>query len=360
VSKKLPARHAGSPDDYRRLGLEKEVAQWEDGVRTTGKKGEYEWWYFDAKLDSGHTLVIVFFTAPMTADKKGYAPSVMFTLTGPEGKKLISEHRQYAPGKASFAKAGCRVKIGFSTFEGDLREYRIHYETENVEADVELHANVPSWRPGTGHIFFGEDKYFAWLPAVPEGRVKATITADEETIEYTGTGYHDHNWGNVGMYRLMHHWYWGRAKIGEYQVITSYITGQEKYGYAHFPVFMLAKGGRILAENASEYLTYTQEDPEEIGGKHLFKTLIYEYDDERQHYRVTYRMQRVLEQMTDHPGPAPSGLMKLGMKLLKLEPGYIRVTGTAVLEKLEGGQVTEREEAPAVWELMYFGEDKDV
>jgi predicted secreted hydrolase len=27
--------------------------KWEDGIRTSGEKGTYEWWYFDAHLDDG-------------------------------------------------------------------------------------------------------------------------------------------------------------------------------------------------------------------------------------------------------------------------------------------------------------------
>lgn len=78
--------------------------------------------------------------------------------------------------------------------------------------------------PGSGYIFFGETDYFAWMPAVPEGLVEAQVTAAGKTERFTRTGYHDHNWGNIAMFRLMHHWYWGRAKVGEYQVISSYIT----------------------------------------------------------------------------------------------------------------------------------------
>ena len=32
---------------------------------------------------------------------------------------------------------------------------------------------------------------------VPEGAVTGTLTADGETRQVTGSGYHDHNWGNV-------------------------------------------------------------------------------------------------------------------------------------------------------------------
>ena len=34
-----------------------EILLYEDGMRTDGNNGEYEWWYFDSKLDDGSVVV---------------------------------------------------------------------------------------------------------------------------------------------------------------------------------------------------------------------------------------------------------------------------------------------------------------
>ncbi|MBQ8425407.1 MAG: hypothetical protein IJX17_05245, partial [Clostridia bacterium] len=45
-----------------KMGLNKnEVEIWEDGMRTDGSKGTYEWWYFDSHYPDGTILVIFFF-----------------------------------------------------------------------------------------------------------------------------------------------------------------------------------------------------------------------------------------------------------------------------------------------------------
>ena len=44
MSKIIPARLADQPKDYERLGLSETIQPWEDGLRTHGKFGEYEWW----------------------------------------------------------------------------------------------------------------------------------------------------------------------------------------------------------------------------------------------------------------------------------------------------------------------------
>ena len=225
MTKKKVARLASLPMDYQRLGVKKEIAKWEDGHRTNGKFGEYEWWYFDSEMDDGTALVINFYTQPVTAIYPYYVPSMTFSFT--RDGETFTDSAKFKMKDCSFSKEKCCVKLGESIFEGDLQNYHIRYKTERVRAEVKLSASTPSWRPETGHFLFDEKKYFAWLPSVPEGKVEATVTIDGKTYELQGTGYHDHNWGNTGMFWIMHHWYWGRAKVADYQVISSYITAHE-------------------------------------------------------------------------------------------------------------------------------------
>jgi len=59
-------RLADRPTDYKRLGIAPvEIAQFEDGQRIGTERGRYEWWYFDAHLDNGATVVVVFYTNPV-------------------------------------------------------------------------------------------------------------------------------------------------------------------------------------------------------------------------------------------------------------------------------------------------------
>ena len=58
----------------------------------------------------------------------------------------------------------------------------------------------------------------------------------------------------------MNDWYWGRAKIGDYVVVSSYIYANKKDGYKTVPIFMLAKDGEILTGDAHKHLTYEEKD----------------------------------------------------------------------------------------------------
>ena len=95
------------------------------------------------------------------------------------------------------------------------------------------------------------DKQFSWLPAVPAADVTGTLTTNGQTSDITGKGYHDHNWGDELMLKMMHHWYWGRADVGNYKVISTETTAKKVYGYSKLPVMMIADHGEIISGDDS-------------------------------------------------------------------------------------------------------------
>lgn len=345
-------------DEYIQLGLKPgKPEKWEDGLRTTTKKGNYEWWYFDSKLEDGSSLVIVFYAGPIASFKEGFEPHATLNFTMPNGKTYKSRVDARME-DCSYSKEQCDIRIGECRFVGDMNQYEIYYKDDKIEATVTLKGNVPSWRPETGHITFNNEHYFAWLPSVPEGTVELTLKYDGKEKHLTGTGYHDHNWGDIPMFFLMHHWYWGRAKIGEYQVVTSFITASKKYGYDEIPIFMLAKNGEILADDAYNYLTYSELDYmiDPVTKKHVANRLIYDYDDGTLHYRITYVREADIEQMRMEAILTP--VQQIAIWLIGLRGSYHRMTGTVTLERFEHGEVAETVTAPALWEQMYFGKDR--
>jgi hypothetical protein len=371
MAKKIPSRLGATPEHYARLGLKKgAVEPWEDGTRTnSGEKGTYEWWYFDNHMDDGTTLVIVFYTKHMMSPKGPPVPHVTISLVSAGGQAYAGEYE--VPGTPfSASKAGCDVRIGPcfckvvpkgppgvpSRTPGSPLEYQVYFKNDRAEATLRLTGGVPPWRPETGHLFFGErdEHYFAWLPSVPEGTVEASITLDGKTTRHTGTGYHDHNWGNINMRTLMNHWYWGRAKIGDYRVITSYIYGEKKYGYNEFPIFMIAGKDRIIADDAAN-LSFipSGEFIEGETGKPVHNKLVYDYDDGKLHYRVSYERKKSI--VNYRMIGELRGFIKFLARLAGFDGAYHRFTGSAVIERLERGRVVEKLESPAIWELMYFG-----
>jgi hypothetical protein len=148
-SGKATAAMETSPAAYKKLGLSGSVVEpWEDGMRTTGGRGTYEWWYFDGSLDDGSSLVIVFYTkAPIMPDKP-LKPKITFDLDRPDGTK-VHKDIDFDPSYFSSSKDSCDVRIAVNTFSGNLHDYTVHVDMDSVKADIALHKTVPSWRPNT-------------------------------------------------------------------------------------------------------------------------------------------------------------------------------------------------------------------
>jgi hypothetical protein len=70
---------ASTDADYERYGVARErVEPFEDGARTDGRPGTYEWWYFDAHLEDGAKLVV------------DYSPVTLFMLAK-DGKVVADD-----------------------------------------------------------------------------------------------------------------------------------------------------------------------------------------------------------------------------------------------------------------------------
>ena len=338
------------------LGLSKEVKIFEDGVRTEEKSGQYEWWYFDARKEDGTSLVIVFYTKPAVSFSSSFSPYVTLNYTGSGREEIRTELRSK---DYYFSKDRCDIRIGECRASGDLKHYEIFFKNEEVECRLTLDSRVPSWRPESGHIYFHDRDYFAWLPSVPEGAVKAQLKVKGKTVDFSGTGYHDHNWGNRLMILLMNDWYWGRAKIGNYVVVSSYIYATKKDDYRAIPIFMLAKDGEILTGDAEKYLTYEEKDykKDDYTKRYVAHTLVYDYHDEAVHYRITYRKgnddveRQVMRDIVGRPLAAM-------FYLLGFRGSYHRMGGRVILEKIEGEKVVEEIESSAMWEQMCFKPDR--
>lgn len=355
----LRTRRGDKPDDYKRLGIDENVvSKWEDSQRVGGEAGYFEWWYFDAHLNDGSKLVVVFGSKPYEeASLPNLVPYIKFNLDTPDGKTFEKIFR-VPEDEFSAAKDECNVKIGNSSFKGDLQNYQIHVDFEEVKASITLKNTGVSWRPKTGYRYYGDqDEYFdAWLVAVPTGEVNATISIGDNKNQYTGLGYHDHNWGNAPMAKLINHWYWGGAVIGDYRIICAHLVAEKAFGYNHFDTFYILKKGELMAGEVYNVKFTTEEKYyDEYTGKPVYNHIVYE--DEGGNFRVTFdrKADIVRRRLVDSfSEPKKSMAIKAGF-----DGAYLRFTGNARIEHLNNDQVIEMVEGHALWELMYFGKERN-
>jgi hypothetical protein len=349
--------------DYAKYNLNKSniPEKWEDGMRTSGEKGTFEWWYFDAHLEDGSTMVIVFFTKFMTNIKKGLTPLVTLNIDKADGTKI--EKSFYGDSKDFFAsKDSCNVKIGKNYFRGNLKNYEIHFEDEDINLTAKITRTTESWRPKTGILLFGKEKNkeFSWVVPVPKGKVNVSYRVDNEEINTSGSCYHDHNWGNSSIRKLFNHWYWSRAEIGPYTVIASEMIAEKKFNDESITVFNISKDGKTIADNGEEVTLYRS-----IGKMHptldkeISDDLIFIYDSPEDEYRYEYYLYKeefIVETDLMKVVLGKGLKYKLAKILTGLDPAYFRFTGKAELRVYKGNVLVDKQiSSTAVWELMYFG-----
>lgn len=347
-----PVIFAMGDEFLKRDQLSSVVTPREDGRRLPTGRGTFEWWYFDAHLDDGSTAVIVFATKPLTNPNIPLTPNLSLTITRPDGRKT-AEFALPPAGEFAASAEVCDVRIGQSQVRQSERGgrwvYTLHAETTGMSADLTFQGLVPPWRPGAGKVHFGDlEHFFAWLPAIPYGTVAGTLTYDGTAHSVQGSGYHDHNWGNLPLPSVMDHWTWGRAHVGEYTLIFVEQVTARRYGFTRLPVFLLAKGDRVLADD-SRYLTMqAREIIQHPGGRVYPRSVdfIWARGDER--IQLDLRQPQLIE--------AVSLLMALPawqrpLARLVANPYYFRFNASLDLQ-IELEDVHDRVRGPALYELM--------
>jgi hypothetical protein len=348
---------ASTDADYARLGLARgDIKPWEDGARTDDRPGTYEWWYFDAHLDDGTKIVVVFMDKDLTTPQKPLEPTIRVNLDLADGRSL-ERFVTFDPARWSSAKDHADVRIGDNRFSGDLHTYRITATVDDIAVDVTLRGEVPPWRPGTGYMLFGQDRRleFSWLPSVPQGKVTVKYSIGNEQHETTGTGYHDHNWGNVGLMEIIHDWYWARGQAGPYSVIASYITAAEKYAYAAIPIFMLARDGVLIGDDPSRLTFETLGPFTDLATKKPVANITrYTYGTGDERYVVSFTRHRDLARNRMIDGL--HGVKRAAAELVRFDGAYLRFSGEIRIEHYQGAEIVDQYATDdAIWELMYFG-----
>jgi len=343
-----PVIFAITPELLKRDNLTETIAPWEDGIRIDTGRGSFEWWYYDAHFDDGSTAVIVFGTKPLIERNSPLKPFVSLTITRPDGTKTVSIP-SYSPDQFKAEKESCDVRIGPNWTHGDLHRYELHFESEGFAADLTFTSIVPPWRPGAGKAYFGDlDHFFGWLPSIPYGTVEGTLTYHGQTRNVKGTGYHDHNWGNVGLNGVMDHWYWGRAHIGEYTLIFVDQIAANKYGNVHMPVFLLVKGSEIITGNGAPLTMQTRDFIPHEGGYSYPREVDFNWKSGHESIQLQLRNPKIIE--------ATSLLLMLpkwqrGLARLFANPYYFRFNADLELD-INLNTLSATEGGPALYEIM--------
>ena len=325
----------------------------EDGLHIDmRRKGMYEWWYFDAHMESGHTVVVFFYAAnpnPGAAGKTG----VEIVLLRPDGSKT----QKFVPyDKSAFTASRDRadIKVGENYLSvkqspGGLPVYEVYVKEKDLGCHLTYRAEVNGWKPGTGVSHFGNMGYFAWVVPFARASVEGTVTDRNQAIQVKGIGYHDHNWLDFQFPRIIDYWMWGRIYSPHYTVSYAFIQCNKKVNNHAVKVLMLAAGKEVILSSGEFDFVKENFVFNPKAGHSYPKKLIIRVPNELE---VTLNVRNVLE--SQNMLENFSLPLRLAAKyLLRLRPGYFRLESNFEISVTRQGR-TDKETGTALHEIVLF------
>ena len=318
-----------------------------------GKKNQFEWWYFDAHLEGGYTLVAFFYAAYPNPGLDQGKIAVELTLLRPDGRKTqkVIKYKKpdfYASREKPDVKIGeNHMKVEFH--DDGLPVYEIFLEDEDLMFHLTYKAQVKGWKPGTGYSHFADLGHFAWVVPFARASVEGTVRDGDKTMSVKGVGYHDHNWLNFSFQSIIDYWMWGRVYSENFTVSYAFIQCNEKVDNHQVKVLLLAKGSEPIL-SSGEY-EFTKKDFEfNSEAKHSFPHRIAITVPEEM--EVVLTVDRVLEaeDMLDNFHPVLGFLAK---NVLRMKPGYFRLLSNFELEVTHEGE-TQKETGSTLHEIVLF------
>lgn len=187
----------------------------------------YRWWYLDALSDDHrHGLAIIGFVGSVfspyyfSARKKALADpenfcSINIGLYGDLGHRWCMTER----GKRHMNRNATRFQIGPSsmtwessrTWEGDTLVIRIDEITVPFPSRVRGIVRLKPRLISEAEIALDPKAHHHWRPVAPVADVEAHF--EKPDIKWSGTGYHDMNWGSRPLEEDFSSWVWSRAAL---------------------------------------------------------------------------------------------------------------------------------------------------
>ncbi|MET4898574.1 hypothetical protein RN629_15675 [Sphingomonadaceae bacterium jetA1] len=272
----------GDSASFDQLGIDRRTARsWEDGLRLPQPfvAGSWEWWYCDAHFSNGYFCVA---SHHIEIDSNGINHPFISLNIAKDGKKLCDLRIPVDADSASFSQDHCDTKLGkhfFRSIDGGMDRYHVYVdptEARGFGVDLILERTVPSYRPGTGR-WDVDGCHFSWFCAVPGANAKGQLFVDGETVEVQGNGYHDHNWGNVPMDRILSDWLWSRAEVEGTTVVSASVRFRQDVGGRETPLLYVARGDDILVDAFNDDVVCLEgvKIPQPDTGKHVSSDCIY-------------------------------------------------------------------------------------
>ncbi len=226
-------------------GSLQDITLQDDAFHGNGNYPFIEWWYFDAKLDNGYTVVLgiqvinIFGNGMVTTRLSLYDDSdiiIKYDERYPLSALVASSQIP------SVAIAGKQLILGSYDPQNNSFLYTLTIEIPEGSFSLQFIGCTQGWKKQ-------QQSGDWWAVILPRAHVTGVIHHGDEEISVTGIGYHDHNWGVNPLIVLRFGWLWGTCFSTNYT-----ITWAEMYNTR-----LLTHPILIINENDAGYLNIPSE-----------------------------------------------------------------------------------------------------
>ncbi|KAL7929170.1 hypothetical protein V8C35DRAFT_200216 [Trichoderma chlorosporum] len=219
----LPAKDVQSVVEFRSTqnGL--------DGAKVfPSNDSTFDWWYFDVvSWDHKSEIVITFYAAGASFNQTAIPNKVLVTYTFENGTDLSLQLQadEVKIGTIGDGSSGEYPDIGDWLGSADMSKYvvRLDSPSNGIFGEIILDSVAPPHLPCTDDLSPGGNLQLApgvgWVNAMPDANATAYFNFSGTVVEFSGSGYHDKNWGNTPMGSTFRSWYWGHGRAGPYSVV---------------------------------------------------------------------------------------------------------------------------------------------
>ena len=318
-----------------------------------GAKNQFEWWYFDAHLEGGYTLVAFFYAAYPNPGLDQGKIAVELTLLRPDGRKTqkvikFNKSQFFASGEIPHVTIGNNTMKATFTNDG-LPIYEIFLEDEDLMFELTYKAQVKGWKPGTGYSHFADLGHFAWVVPFPRASVEGSIRDGDKTMSVKGVGYHDHNWLNFSFQSIIEYWMWGRVYSENFTLSYAFIQCNDKVDRHAVKVLMAAKGSEVFLSSGEYEFSQDGFEFSEAAGHSFPRTISITVPGELE-AKLDVAKVFEAENMLDNFNPVLAFLAKY---VLRMKPGYFRLNSDFTLKVTRDG-VTSEEKGNTLHEIVTF------
>jgi len=192
-------------NDFNKVFAE-DIIPADDAFHGSTKHVAAEWWYFEAKLNNGYTVVLT----PTTQLKNMVIfPCIELYKDGELKVRLIKRYffQNFQTLKNfPFVKLFDKKIIEFDYDRYNKKGewvYNISTKIDNYEINLNFIGNTKGWKMEL-------DKQI-WIVALPKAKVTGEIVINGTKMNVNGIGYHDHNCGSdLSKLFNVSGWYWGK------------------------------------------------------------------------------------------------------------------------------------------------------